>query len=72
MDKPDGAALIAYAARVRDAKGLGVLQFHGTGGDYLEVSAEAHQQLIDWLRKHPDVWVGPFHEVMDYVSAHSR
>ena len=72
VDKPGGAALIAYAARVHDAKGLGVLQFHGVGGDYLEVSGQAHQQLIDWLRKHPDVWVGTFHDVMDYVSARNR
>jgi len=72
VDKPDGKQLMAYAARVREAKGLGVLQFHGTGGDYLEVTAEAHQQLIDWLRKHPDVWVGTFQDVMDYVNAHSR
>jgi peptidoglycan/xylan/chitin deacetylase (PgdA/CDA1 family) len=72
VDKPDGAALIAYTDRVRKAKGLGVLQFHGTGGDYLEVTAEAHQQVVDWLRHHPEVWVAPFHEVMDYVKAHTR
>jgi hypothetical protein len=72
VDKPEGAALIAYAERVRNAKGLGVLQFHGTGGDYLEVTAEAHQQLLDWLRKHPEVWVATFQDVMDYVSAHTR
>jgi peptidoglycan/xylan/chitin deacetylase (PgdA/CDA1 family) len=72
VDRPDGKQLIAYAARVHDAKGLGVLQFHGTGGDYLEVTAEAHQQLLDWLRKHPEVWVATFQDVMDYVSARSR
>lgn len=72
VDKPDGAALVAYAVRVSQAKGLGVLQFHGTGGDYLEVTAEAHQQLVDWLRHHPEVWVATFQQVMDYVRAHSR
>jgi peptidoglycan-N-acetylglucosamine deacetylase len=72
VDKPGGKQLVDYAMRVRDAKGLGVLQFHGTGGDYLEVTADAHQQLVDWLRKHPELWVAPFQEVMDYVSAHSR
>jgi len=72
VDKPDGATLIAYAERVRNAKGLGVLQFHGTGGDYLEVPAQAHQQLVDWLRKHPEIWVATFQDVMDYVSAHTR
>jgi peptidoglycan/xylan/chitin deacetylase (PgdA/CDA1 family) len=72
VDQPNGAALIAYASRVRDANGLGVLQFHGVGGDYLEVTAEAHQQLLHWLREHPDVWVATFQEVMDYVGARSR
>jgi hypothetical protein len=72
VDKPNGASLIDYVDRVRLSKGLGVLQFHGTGGDYLEVTAESHQQLVDWLRKHPEVWVATFQEVMDYVSAHTR
>jgi peptidoglycan/xylan/chitin deacetylase (PgdA/CDA1 family) len=72
VDKPSGVTLVAYAERVRSAKGLGVLQFHGTGGDYLEVTAQAHQQLLDWLRSHPDVWVATFQDVMDYVSAHTR
>lgn len=72
VDKPAATVLIAYAERVRSAKGLGVLQFHGTGGDYLEVTAQAHQQLLDWLRQHPEVWVAPFQEVMDYVSVHTR
>lgn len=72
VDNPDGAALIAYVERVRTARGLGVLQFHGTGGDYLQVSAQAHQALVDYLRRHPEVWVATFQEVMDYVTAHSR
>jgi peptidoglycan-N-acetylglucosamine deacetylase len=72
VDHPDGANLIAYVRRVSEARGLGVLQFHGTGGDYLEVSAEAHQQLTDYLAGHPEVWVAPFQEVMDYVASHSR
>lgn len=72
VDKPDGATLIAYVERVRAAKGLGVLQFHGTGGDYLEVTTEAHRQLLDWLRQHPEIWVARFQDVMDYVSQRSR
>jgi peptidoglycan/xylan/chitin deacetylase (PgdA/CDA1 family) len=72
VDKPGGSVLIAYAERVHNAKGLGVLQFHGTGGDYLEVTAQAHQQLLSWLRQHPEVWVATFQDVMDYVSARTR
>ena len=64
--------LIAYAERVRNAGGLGVFQFHGVGGYYLVVTAQAHQSLLDYLRAHPDIWVGTFQEVMDYVSTHTR
>lgn len=72
VDEPDGAALIAYAERVRDAGGMGVLQFHGVGGDYLKVSAEAHQALVTWLVAHPDVWVLTFQDAMDYVASEQR
>jgi peptidoglycan/xylan/chitin deacetylase (PgdA/CDA1 family) len=72
VDKPGAAELIAYVERVRAARGLGVLQFHGVGGDYLEVTAETHATLLRHLRKSPDIWVGKFQEVMDYVTAHSR
>ena len=68
VDHPDGAQLIAYVERVRAAGGLGVLQFHGVGGDYLEVSAQAHQQLVDYLKHHPDIWVAPFQDVMDRAT----
>jgi peptidoglycan/xylan/chitin deacetylase (PgdA/CDA1 family) len=64
---PGASELIAYVERVRDARGLGVLQFHGVGGDYLDVSAATHQALIDYLRQRPDIWVGTFQEVMDHV-----
>jgi peptidoglycan-N-acetylglucosamine deacetylase len=72
VEDPGAPALIAYVDRVRVARGLGVLQFHGVGGDYLQVSAGTHQALVDELEKHPDLWVGTFQEVMDYVQARSR
>jgi peptidoglycan/xylan/chitin deacetylase (PgdA/CDA1 family) len=71
-DSPGAAQLIAYVDRVREAHGLGVLQFHGVGGQYLSVSADAHAKLLAHLVTHPDVWVAPFSEVMDHVMAHSR
>jgi peptidoglycan/xylan/chitin deacetylase (PgdA/CDA1 family) len=72
VDSPDGATLIAYVERVRTAHGLGVLQFHGTGGDYLAVSADAHRELVEHLRNHPEIWVAPFREVMDYATTRPR
>ncbi|MBC8028256.1 MAG: polysaccharide deacetylase family protein [Steroidobacteraceae bacterium] len=72
VDKPGADELIAYVERVRTARGLGVLQFHGVGSDYLEVTAEAHAALLKHLRKSSDIWVGTFQDVMDYVTSHSR
>ena len=72
VDGPDGPQLIAYAQRVAAAHGLGVFQFHGVGGDYLAVSADAHRELLRYLQAHPEIWVGTFRQIMDYVAAHSR
>ena len=69
IDKPDGAQLIAYVKRVQESGGLGVMQFHGVGGDYLEVSAQAHRDLLRYLTEHPDIWVDTFRAVMDHVVA---
>jgi len=72
LDHPDGPHLVAYVMRVQEAHGLGVLQFHGVAGDYLEVSARAHHDLLVYLERHPEIWVDTFQNVMDYVTTHSR
>ena len=67
-----GADLIAYVEDAHRRGGLAVLGFHGVGGDYLKVSAEAHQQLVTYLHDHRDVfWVATFRQAMDETqSAH--
>ena len=72
VDSPDGPHLVAFVTRVQEAGGLGVLQFHGVGGDYLAVSERAHKELTVYLDRHPEIWVDTFQNVMDYVVAHSR
>lgn len=63
-----GADLIGFVDKVRRSGGMGVLMFHGVGGDYLKVSAEAHRALLDYLKAHADeIWVAPFGEVMDAI-----
>ena len=49
--------------------GLGVMGFHGVGGDYLTVSADAHRQLVQYLKAHQDtIWVATFRQAMDYTQ----
>jgi hypothetical protein len=72
-DTVTGTQLIAYVEKVRATGGLGVMGFHGVGGDYLIVPAAAHKELVEYLKAHKDdIWVAPFGEVMDYVAHRSR
>jgi peptidoglycan/xylan/chitin deacetylase (PgdA/CDA1 family) len=74
LDTPDdatGAQLIAYVDRARANGGLAVYLFHGIGGDYLQTSAAAHEQLLAWLKAHRgEVWVAPLDEIMAWAKDH--
>lgn len=70
---PPASELIDFVKQVRESNGMGVIIFHGVGGDYLEVSSEAHQELINYLKDNSkDIWVTTFGEAMDYVMKKSR
>lgn len=65
--------LIGYVQKAIDQQGLGIIVFHGVGGDYLTVDAAEHQKLVDFLAAHSnEIWVGTFTEVLDYVSAQAK
>jgi peptidoglycan/xylan/chitin deacetylase (PgdA/CDA1 family) len=56
-------------AQVEAAKKAGawlVFVFHGVGGDYLALSSEAHQKLLEAL-KASGAWVAPFSEAAAWV-----
>lgn len=60
--------LINFVKEVQKSNALGVLIFHGVGGDYLEISAEAHHTLVQYLKKNDKIWVATFEEAMDYIT----
>lgn len=68
-----GADMIAWIKKIEEAGALGVIVFHGVGGDYLSVSADAHRQLLDYLAAHrAAIWITTFSEAMAYVSLPGR
>ena len=70
-EKTTGSDMIAAVESAERSGDLLVLGFHGVGGDYLKVSAEAHAQLLAYLKDHADtIWVAPFSTVMDYIASH--
>ncbi len=68
---PDASAeaMIAYVDDAVERGALGTFTFHGIGGDYLSVSAEAHAGLLDYLNeRRADIWVAPLDDILRYVK----
>lgn len=76
VDVPVGVTGAQLIARVEEAAKHGTMvnfTFHGIGGDYLTVSNEAHEQLLDYLAAHRDVyWTDTFVNIMRYVRAQQQ
>ena len=51
-----GTALIEQLKENSTAGGFVSFTFHGVGGDHLAVSKEAHDQLLDYLATHSDIY----------------
>lgn len=69
VEDPSGEELIRYVDRALEQGTLAVIMFHSVGGGYLNVSSEAHEQLLEYLEKRRDVfWVEPFQQVMQHVD----
>lgn len=70
-DHTDAATIIGFIKRVQEAGGLGVIMFHGIGGDYITTAAGVHQQVLDYLKANEgDIWVATFGEAMEWVMRH--
>ena len=65
-----GEQLTALVDKAIEEKALVVFLFHGVGGEHgLNVSLEAHQQLIEYLKsKEDELWVAPMVEVAEFVK----
>jgi peptidoglycan-N-acetylglucosamine deacetylase len=69
-EQHSGADLVAWVEEVRRRGGMGVFMFHGVGGDYLAVSADAHRALLSYLQEHRgEVWVATFQQAMEHIVA---
>lgn len=68
VNDPTGEELIHFVEKAATFGTVAVFMFHSVGGGYLNVSAEAHEELLRYLDAHRDTyWSGTFIEVMEYV-----
>jgi sialate O-acetylesterase len=66
---PSGADLINYVEEDRKKGTMAIFMFHSVGGGYLNVSKEAHRELLEYLTTHKDViWTDTFMKVMKYIK----
>lgn len=64
---------IAFIKQVEASGGMAVIVFHGVGGDWLQVTNEAHRGLLRYLKQNErTIWTAPFQQVMDHVAKAKR
>src|SRR5215207_8450752 len=65
-----GEELIAMVKKAMAENKLLVFLFHGVGGEHgLNVSLEAHRQLLQFLKQNEkDIWVAPMIDVAGYIK----
>jgi peptidoglycan-N-acetylglucosamine deacetylase len=63
------AELIAYVNQARDKGTIAIFMFHSVGGGYLNVGADQHRQLVDYISKNrKDFYCASFKEIMEYIK----
>jgi len=68
-DGTSAKQLIAFVKLAEKQGGMGVIMFHGIGGDYITTSASAHQELLNYIRANRKyLWVTTFVKAMDYIT----
>lgn len=65
-----GDQLIGQVKQAMEKQGLLVFLFHGVGGGHsLNVSLEAHRQLLRYLKQHQqDIWIAPMVDVAEFIK----
>lgn len=65
------AQMIDFVQQAQAGGGWAVFLFHGVGGDYLQVSDQAHRDFIAWLAAHrQEVWVTTLQQALDWAKSH--
>lgn len=69
-----GDELVSLVKKAMESGTLLVFLFHGVGGGHsLNVSMEAHRQLLHFLKENEkEIWIAPFIEVAGYVKEHEK
>ncbi len=71
VNSPTFEELVQYVEEARANGTIAVFMFHSVGGGYLDVGAEEHRKLLQYLKENEDIYfTGTFLEVMKYIQQH--
>jgi sialate O-acetylesterase len=66
---PTAGQLIEYVEEARENGTIAVFMFHSVGGGYLNVGADEHRKLLEYINTNEkDYYTGTFLEVMQYIQ----
>jgi sialate O-acetylesterase len=69
VDSPTAEELIAYVEKAKENGTIAVFMFHNVGGGYLNVGADEHRKLLEYLKANEkDFYTGTFIEVMNFIK----
>lgn len=69
VDSPTAEELIAYVDKAKENGTIAVFMFHNVGGGYLNVGADEHRKLLEYLKANEkDFYTGTFIEVMNFIK----
>lgn len=72
VDSHTGNELIDYVIQAKKNGTIATFMFHSVGGGYLNVSNEALQKLLIYLKENEDdYWVDTFYNITEYLSNQS-
>jgi len=69
VNEPTAEELIAYVNEAKEKGTIAVFMFHSVGGGYLNVGADEHRKLLQYVKDNEhDFYSATFLEVMEYVK----
>ena len=69
VNSPTAEELIAYVEEAKEKGTIAVFMFHSVGGGYLNVGANEHRKLLEYVKTNEkDFYSGTFLEVMEYIK----
>ena len=70
VNSPSAEELIAYVEKARENGTIAVFMFHSVGGGYLDVGADEHRKLLEYIKANEsEYYTGTFLEVMKFIKA---